>query len=496
MFVIFLLALSAYGSAFAFAFAGLRLGPVARITQLQGASTTTTIHTGKRGGPSLGLGHPPRRFLPGYVVPWSLLVGALLKYTARKVAKRWVAVKAYSKFEAAGGWFGIYATIPLLAGLVNMATNKLAVIMIFSPLEFMGVELIQRKKGQPAGLFGWQGIVPAKVSKMGADVADTLLSLIDLREVFSRLSSDVLADTLLNSNLARIIDDEIRSLQPLGLDKSSPLFEAGGFYQKVLNIRLRACLIRILDRVKADPAHYLDLKATVVNSLESDKKVIVELFQRCGAEELAFIVWTGLWGGFGLGVVQMLVWLLWPRPWTLAVGGALVGYITDWFALKILFEPVEPVELFGFKLQGLFLQRQKQVSSLFSKFMSTKLLTSRQLWTALATGSRSKEGLETTVKEELKKELSSVFLSHASEQDWDSFSHSVCSALPQCAASSFEYCDKALRLEDTINNEMLQMKSAQFERVLHPIFQEDELTLILVGSILGGLSGLLQVPFY
>ena len=33
---------------------------------------------------------------------------------------------------------GIYATIPLLSGLINMATNKLAVWMIFSPLNFIG----------------------------------------------------------------------------------------------------------------------------------------------------------------------------------------------------------------------------------------------------------------------------------------------------------------------------------------------------------------------
>eukprot|EP01083_Nonionella_stella_P030757 84255_1 len=36
------------------------------------------------------------------------------------------------------------------------------------------------------------------------------------------------------------------------------------------------------------------------------------------------------------------------------------------------------------------------------------------------------------------------------------------------------------------------MSSAQFERVLHPIFEEDELTLILAGAALGFAAGLVQ----
>jgi hypothetical protein len=36
------------------------------------------------------------------------------------------------------------------------------------------------------------------------------------------------------------------------------------------------------------------------------------------------------------------------------------------------------------------------------------------------------------------------------------------------------------------------MTSAKFERVLHPIFEEDELTLILAGGFLGFAAGLIQ----
>lgn len=41
-------------------------------------------------------------------------------------------------YEMTGGWRGIYATIPIFSALINMVTNKLAVWMIFSPLDFKG----------------------------------------------------------------------------------------------------------------------------------------------------------------------------------------------------------------------------------------------------------------------------------------------------------------------------------------------------------------------
>lgn len=57
----------------------------------------------------------------------------------------------------------------------------------------------------------------------------------------------------------------------------------------------------------------------------------------------------------------MFVWLLYDKPWTLPAGGAVVGYITNWLAIKLIFEPVDPVKLGPFVLQGLFLKRQDEV---------------------------------------------------------------------------------------------------------------------------------------
>lgn len=101
--------------------------------------------------------------------------------------KRWVEVSASAKFRSRAA---LYLTIPAIAGGLNWATNQLAVWMIFNPLEFRGIPLISRARvGEPLGWGGWQGIVPAKVKKMAADIVDlTITELVDVKEVFARLS--------------------------------------------------------------------------------------------------------------------------------------------------------------------------------------------------------------------------------------------------------------------------------------------------------------------
>jgi len=55
-----------------------------------------------------------------------------------------------------------------------------------------------------------------------------------------------------------------------------------------------------------------------------------------------------------------------------------------------------------------------------------------------------------------------------------------------------EYTEKQLNLKNILIQKMNQMSSPEFEKVLHPVFQEDEITLIIAGGVLGALSGLFQ----
>ena len=43
-----------------------------------------------------------------------------------------------------------------------------------------------------------------------------------------------------------------------------------------------------------------------------------------------------------------------------------------------------------------------------------------------------------------------------------------------------------------MSEKMQTLTPAEFERVLHPVFEEDEWTLIATGTVLGGIAGAAQ----
>lgn len=54
------------------------------------------------------------------------------------------------------------------------------------------------------------------------------------------------------------------------------------------------------------------------------------------------------------------------------------------------------------------------------------------------------------------------------------------------------YVNKQLDIRETLARRLKKLSSAEFEDLLHPVFQEDEITLIATGGVLGLGAGALQ----
>jgi hypothetical protein len=229
----------------------------------------------------------------------------------------------------------------------------------------------------------------------------------------------------------------------------------------------------------------------------ADRSLLGKLFQISGKDELIFLVDSGLWFGFILGMIQLTVMLYWNNPWVNSVGGLIVGLATNWLALKWIFEPVNPLRLGPVTLQGLFLRRQNEVSADFSKFFANEVLTSRQLFKSMLTDPSTLPEWEKLIARRFSSFASDVTLGTLdlrgeNPRKLNAASARLCANLYDYLAGLHDYVDDALEIERTLRARMMAMTSAQFERVLHPIFEEDELTLILSGGGLGFMAGLVQ----
>ncbi|GKY91251.1 hypothetical protein MPSEU_000097700 [Mayamaea pseudoterrestris] len=68
----------------------------------------------------------------------------------------------------------------------------------------------------------------------------------------------------------------------------------------------------------------------------------------------------------------------------------------------------------------------------------------------------------------------------------------VIDSLPSIIDNSYGYTQEALDMENTIRTKMQELEAPEFEGVLHPAFEEDEIQLIALGGILGAIVGYLQ----
>ena len=75
--------------------------------------------------------------------------------------------------------------------------------------------------------------------------------------------------------------------------------------------------------------------------------------------------------------ITLTTWLAIP-----AIGGV-IGYATNWLAVKMLFRPVKPVNLLGLRLQGLMPRRQQDMAQSIGEVVGVHLLRHEDVVEAL-----------------------------------------------------------------------------------------------------------------
>ncbi len=80
------------------------------------------------------------------------------------------------------------------------------------------------------------------------------------------------------------------------------------------------------------------------------------------------------------------------------ITGAVIGWFTNYVAIKMLFRPYQPVNIFGYKLQGLIPKRRKEISQSIAKTIENELVSAKD-FAAILEGMEWKEEVEKAVDE-------------------------------------------------------------------------------------------------
>lgn len=395
-------------------------------------------------------------------------------------------------------------SIPIVAAFVGWSTNWLAVKMTFYPLEFYGLRL------GPLPI-GWQGIIPSKARRMAGIAVQSILSkLISIREIVEVMDPRLVAEHIIGEvdpMLDAWTDEMMIAHHPvLWSNLPDPL-------RRILRTRVRAKLPHLIDDLMQDVAlnidHLVDVKTLVADHLEKNKELLNRVFWECGETEFRFLVNSGwLFGGL-FGLALMVQWLFFPVWWTLPLGGIIVGYATNWIALNLIFRPLNPVRVGPFKIQGLFLKRQDAVSESFCRILVSDIVTLPRLIESMLQGPHGERtallvrrhmrplvdgvasALSGTMKVLVQTTLGPSRFAEIRESVGDK---ALAEARLPFGDDEFAH-ERANVVGALIRDRMQQLPPEDFQDLLRPCFQEDEMKLILVGAALGCLAGVAQLFF-
>ncbi len=392
--------------------------------------------------------------------------------------------------------WAIYVSMPLIAAVIGYVTKLVAVEMMMRPLEFRGIK----------PFLGWQGVIPRFAPRMANIATDLMLSrLLTTRELFDRIDGREMA-LRLQGPMKATIDEMTREImsrhQPLVWEAMPEV----GRRAVVWAVQRQApkMVERLVDDLKRDPESVIDLRAVAVDALTRDKALLVSLIRRIGKNEFKFIIRVGAPFGFALGLLQAGVWAATHNTWIVPIFGGLIGFLSDWAALQLIFRPVKP-KRFGrlFSWQGVFHRRRVQVIEDYATVLGGEILTPANLIDAMLTGPQA-DRLFALVAKEVDMAVNAqvgpakplVVLAVGGRRYQALRQEIVDSAVTRMRGSIDDvgaYAMEALDVQGVIITKMTAMTDEEYENLLRPAFKQDEWKLIAVGGVLGFLIGELQV---
>lgn len=397
-----------------------------------------------------------------------------------------------------------YFLIPWIAGFVGYITNVLALQLTFYPLNFWGIELF-RLKDEPWGIIGWQGIIPTKAAKMASISFDLMTTrLFNIQEVFHRLDPHRFAEVMDDAVLL-LMDQVINEVAMEYMPQTWADIPQAVKDDIVVTADSESnnFLTQFMKDMQDHVDDVVDIKEMCVNACVENKHLIVKIFQECGDKEFNFIRQSGFYFGFVFGLVQMVIWFFYSASWVMPVAGFLVGWATNWLALKVIFKPIKPHMICGFLVQGIFMKRQKEVSEIFARVICVEILHIKAIWTAIFHGRLSKNFFamlraHTLVfTDKLVIEIKPLAVAAMGSEKFlqmkEDIAQKVMEKIPAVIDSSYQYTQEALDMENTICSKMAVLPAEDFEGVLHPAFEEDEIQLIILGGLLGAIVGVIQI---
>ena len=416
-------------------------------------------------------------------------------------------------------FWAVLSIIPVTA-FVTWAHVWMALKMVFYPITFWGFHL------GPLPI-GWQGIVPRKAGRISGIITDNTLSKLgSLREFLDAMDPE---------DMARIIGEQVGLdleylIDEMMMERNATLWQNLPYSLKrriysQAHKQFPDVLRNLVTELTMNVESLVDMRDMVVRQMEGDRRLMVNMFLKVGQKEINFIWHISALIGMMFGVFQMIVWFVVPWHWTIPFWASIWGFLTNWIAIWMVFNPLEPhpvrypqffaltqdrkfpwlkpvIPRIGtYNVQGAFMKRQEEVSDVFARVVTEDLITLKSIMTEMMYGGK-KDKTRRIVKRHINQIMetplvrTSLQLSLGPKEyaklKTDLIDRSIEITMVPVCDPAFN-ASRAQKIYQMFRERILELTPREFQNLLRPAFQEDEWILILLGGVTGFIAGTIHL---
>ncbi len=193
---------------------------------------------------------------------------------------------------------------------------------------------------------------------------------------------------------------------------------------------------------------------------------------------------------------------MWLNFVLLPVVGALLGWFTNFIAVKMLFHPKEPKKFLGITFQGIFPKRQEQIALKIGKVVSDELLSIDDIKQRVVT-KQSMDKIYETVEVKMdhfledkmpqRFPLVSMFATKKLKLEIrDEMLNEVRLQLPDMMDQYIQHFEDNIDIEEMITEKFSELSTDRLEQVMNDILSKEFKFIEILGGVIGFIVGLSQ----
>jgi uncharacterized membrane protein YheB (UPF0754 family) len=194
----------------------------------------------------------------------------------------------------------------------------------------------------------------------------------------------------------------------------------------------------------------------------------------------------------------MQLWILCSLP----IIAALIGYVTNYLAVKMLFHPREKVKILFLEIQGIFPKRQEVLGERLGEVVARELVSIEDITAKIKEVSQSDamtEAMDEHLEHLIRKKLPEMFPMMAMflndemvEKIKGAFASELLQMTDQFTDKMSEDLKESLHIQSMVKDKVVQFSSEKLEAILFEIMKKEFQFIEILGGVLGFVIGSVQ----